>query len=128
MIQGEQGGHKRWFNQAEQKALRYHGLPSDPPIPGSLPYAPFSPLVLEKVMRYDRLRRLEERLGRDLELRARRDVVEKARTEFVQLLREQCYHAVKDQKVDLSNVPRVDAPEYLDIERHEDSFIHRGAV
>lgn len=58
VIQGKHGGHKRWFSESEKKLLRYAGLPSDPPAPGDLPYAPFDTRVLKQLAQHDLLRDL----------------------------------------------------------------------
>lgn len=55
IIQGHRGGHPRTFNQLEQQACRLQQLPTDPPVPGDLPYAPFDNRVVEQVRRYDQL-------------------------------------------------------------------------
>lgn len=41
VIQGTNGGHKRWFSKNEKKLLRLLGLPDEPAAPGDLPYAEF---------------------------------------------------------------------------------------
>lgn len=56
VIQGTKGGNKRWFNATEKKLLQHVGLPSDPPAPGDLPYAPFDNRVVEQLVKLDLLR------------------------------------------------------------------------
>jgi hypothetical protein len=56
VIQGTQGGHKRWFSPVEQKFLKLAGLPSDPPAPGDLPYAPFDERVMAKLTAQDMMK------------------------------------------------------------------------
>jgi hypothetical protein len=55
VIQGEKGGHKRWFSPIEKKFLKLAGLPSSPPEPGDLPYAPFDERVLNALRTHDLL-------------------------------------------------------------------------
>lgn len=86
VIQGTTGGHKRWFAQAEKKALKYAHLPDEPPAPGTLPYAPFDERVLEKVLAYDRLRRLETKLSREGVRGEYQPMLEKARKAYLDLL------------------------------------------
>lgn len=56
VIQGTKGGHKRWFSKTEQQLLKLAGLPTTPPVPGDLPYAPFDNRVVEALMKHDALR------------------------------------------------------------------------
>jgi hypothetical protein len=56
VIQGDHGGHKRWFSEVEKKFLRLAGLPSESPAPGDLPYAPFDNRVLEQLTAQDLMR------------------------------------------------------------------------
>jgi hypothetical protein len=68
VIQGTRGGHKRWFSDTEQKLLKFHNLPSDPPAPGDLPYAPFDARVMAAIAQHDRLRGREGTLTRKREI------------------------------------------------------------
>lgn len=53
VIQGEHGGHKRWFTPLERKFLKLAGLPDEPPAPGDLAYAPFDERVKAKLVQQD---------------------------------------------------------------------------
>ena len=55
IVQGERGGHKRRFDHVEQQTLRMAGLPTEPPVPGALSYAPFDQRVIDQVMARDRM-------------------------------------------------------------------------
>lgn len=84
IIQGERGGHKRRFTDVEAKVLNARGLPTHPPVPGSLPYAPFDRRVLDKLLELDRARfwnrgiELDERKPEDLDAE-HREAAEAAR-------------------------------------------------
>lgn len=62
VIQGDKGGHKRWFTQVERKFLRLAGLPDSPPEPGELPYAPFDERVLRQIEEHDLLQGMQSGL------------------------------------------------------------------
>jgi hypothetical protein len=66
VIQGDKGGHKRWFSEVEKKFLRLANLPSDPPAPGDLPYAPWDERVKAALATHDLM------AGRQSDLRFRR--------------------------------------------------------
>lgn len=56
IIEGEKGGHQWAFNENERELLALSDLPTEPPVPGSLPYAPFDNRVIEQLMERNRLR------------------------------------------------------------------------
>lgn len=56
VIQGDKGGHKRYFSHTEKKLLRLMKLPVNPPIPGDLPYAEFDNRVIRQILLHDNLR------------------------------------------------------------------------
>lgn len=56
VIQGNEGGHKRWFSPNEKKFLKMAGLPIDSPPPGDLPYADFDERVMKRLEEWDLLR------------------------------------------------------------------------
>ncbi len=62
VIQGDNGGHQRFFTTFESQQLILLGLPHNPPLPGTLPYAPYDHRVREKLLKHDRLRRVGDRL------------------------------------------------------------------
>lgn len=57
VIQGKLGGHKYRFSKDERKYLRLEGKPSDPPLPGDLPYADFDERTLTQVLAWNLLRK-----------------------------------------------------------------------
>lgn len=56
VMQGEKGGHKYRFTKVEQQMLRLLKLPTEPPEPGTLPYAPFDDRVLAQLEKLDMLK------------------------------------------------------------------------
>jgi hypothetical protein len=62
IIEGTQGGHKRRFTHVEQCLLKMAGLPTEPPVPGSQPYAPFDNRVIEQVAKLDMMARYDKML------------------------------------------------------------------
>lgn len=61
-IQGDKGGHQRFFSTLEKQFLELQSLPTNPPLPGTLPYAPFDKRVTEKLVQHDRLRKIGGKL------------------------------------------------------------------
>lgn len=55
IIQGTKGGHKRRFTHIESSMLKMAGLPTDPPVAGTLPYAPFDERVVAQVAQLDKM-------------------------------------------------------------------------
>jgi hypothetical protein len=95
VIQGDKGGHKYRFTQVEQRLLRFMNLPTDPPVPGTLPYAPFDERVIAQMELLDMLKGLHGGLKRQRALLAgamgtRRDADERKLREMVMVhLKEQ---------------------------------------
>lgn len=56
IIEGDRGGHKYRFSHRERALLKLAGKPCDPPVPGSLPYAPWDNRVVAALKAIDRLR------------------------------------------------------------------------
>lgn len=89
VVQGSDGGHQRFFTTFETQQLILLGLPHNPPIPGTLPYAPFDQRVIDRVLKHDKLRKIGERLmllketqkekykalQRDIEAQFRKDII-----------------------------------------------------
>lgn len=70
VIQGEKGGHKYRFTQVEKQLLRLMKLPTDPPAPGTLPYAPFDERVVAQLEKLDMLKGLHGGMRRQKALLA----------------------------------------------------------
>lgn len=127
VVQGERGGHKWKFDQGERRALSYHKLPTDPPRPGALCYAPFSERVLDKVLAYDRLRGLTMKLSRDRVLRERADIVADARRDYLALLTDQVAEIYDEVVRPLKDaLPAIDRPRVTtDFAAADEAFLHR---
>lgn len=128
VIQGVKGGHKRWFATDEKKALRYAKLPDEPPVPGSLPYAPFDQRVLDRVLTYDRLRRFTQKLSRTGVKAEHKDLVRKARKAYLDHLGDVVAEA-RDmlRNADLPTLPGGPAPaRAMDWEAEIDRFLTQG--
>lgn len=90
-IQGERGGTPMSYSPWEAAMLKAHGLPTDVPNPGSLPFAPFDERVVEAIQARDRMRLMGSRFAHmadpsaaAADVQAEDDAAEKAgRAEFV---------------------------------------------
>lgn len=72
VIQGDRGGHPKHYDQHQTRERARAGLPSDPPLIGALPYAPFDGRVTDAVLRHNKLlslggdvREFRRKYGRD---------------------------------------------------------------
>jgi hypothetical protein len=71
IIQGDKGGHLYRMSKAELGVLEANGITdADTPLPGDLPYAPFTDLTVTKLAEADWLRRYEEEQKKDWAARA----------------------------------------------------------
>jgi hypothetical protein len=138
VIQGERGGHKRWFSNNEKKFLKLAGLPHEPSPPGDLPYAPFDERVMQQLRKQELLSHTHDRLLRTKQIdadayRAREDATERQfRIELVDWLKLQVEQIAGDVHSSLS---RLDAPrrdmstaEIEALEKAEENFIETGHV
>lgn len=78
VIEGDNGGHKLRFSPREVETLKLLGVEHpEPPIPGSLPYAPFDERVVAKLVEAYRLAQIQSKKSyrqlRDEEERAFRE-------------------------------------------------------
>jgi hypothetical protein len=137
VIQGDKGGHKRWFSSIEKKFLKLAGLPADPPVPGDLPYADFDERVMEQLRRHDRLQAVHGNLKRfkaeNTELwEQRKDEAEKEfRRQLVTWLKEQVAEIAPDVTKSLFGLDaprrRINASRFEEMtERAEENFIETG--
>lgn len=124
VIQGDKGGHKRHFSTQEKKALNYRKLPCDPPVPGSLPYAPFDQRVLDRILRYDRLRRTEMKLSREGVRTEHQALVTKARNDYLDLMTEMVMDA--QGIVKHLDLPKFGADKGVDIDRELETFLQQA--
>ena len=122
IIQGDKGGHKRTFTPREQKEMALAKLPTEPPEPGSLPYADFDQRTLVQLAKRDRLHKSQvETLAEDVEFRR----------QFVAYLENQVREGLESVRLDLSGVPRSGAKEDDPTEMIEeaiDRYIQTGST
>lgn len=97
VIQGTKGGHLVVFGESTKELCRARGLPTEPPQPGDLPYAPFDERVVVQIQRMSKLNRVRGDLGEFKRIhgnvsnwkQAKRDELRAARAEFVKYINEQ---------------------------------------
>jgi hypothetical protein len=95
VIQGHNGGHKVTFDASDQELCRAQDLPTEPPQPGDLPYAPFDERVVQQIIRMSKLQKVKNNLG---EFKKRFGNTEGYKREFREALR-----AARAQYVDFIN-------------------------
>jgi len=64
VLQGPEGGTPAQYSEMEESFLQAKGLPTEPPAPGELPYAPFDGRVEAQIISRDRLIRVRQRVDR----------------------------------------------------------------
>lgn len=138
VIQGDEGGHKRWFSPVEKKFLKLAGLPPEPPAPGDLPYAEFDDRVMKRLQEWDLMKGIHSGLRRKKSLlhglySSRVEADERAfREQLVKWLAEQVT-ALDGEKITKA-LMRLDAPRSKDDpkemermqETAEQNFIETG--
>jgi hypothetical protein len=65
VVQGDQGGHPRYFTHAEEQFARARQLPTEPPPLGSLPYAEPDRRTWARLAELDKLRKWAHRFSAD---------------------------------------------------------------
>lgn len=121
VIQGDRGGHKVAFDEADQELCRAQGLPPEPPAPGDLPYAPFDERVVRQIVRMSKLVQAKNDLSEfrrkygttDGFKRTYRDNLQAARAQYVDFLNDQFSDGddlfVKANRTgELENAPKTD--------------------
>jgi len=144
VIQGPNGGHKRWFSNVERNFLKLAGLPEEPPVPGDLEYADFDERVMAHLRAYDLLRNQHAGLKRKRDLLgglqdARTEAEERRfREQMVKWLSDQVTEAAEGvtESLMLMDAPRRDI-DVREIERRDEQAMqnyielgnsHGGAV
>lgn len=61
VVQGPDGGHPRAYTHAEEQAAMARGLPTEPPLLGSLPYAEPNQRTWSRLAELDKLRKWHQR-------------------------------------------------------------------
>lgn len=97
VIQGEKGGHLYAFGESTKELCRARGLPTEPPVPGDKPYAPFDERVVVQIQRMSKLNRVRGDMGEFKRRfgsasswkREKREELRRARAEFVKYLNDQ---------------------------------------
>lgn len=125
VLQGSGGGHKRWFTDTESRLLALGGFPTEPPPPGSLPYAPFDRRVLEHLATLDRLKRGTEKLNALRLSESRAAAERKLMEELVGWLGEQMGEAAEMllSAVDTADIPRSEHEQAPDIDEVQERFV-----
>ncbi len=137
VIQGPNGGHKRWFSNVEKQFLKLAGLPQEPPIPGDLPYAEFDEKVMEQLAKRDLMQKAQDTIGRKKGLLGGLQDARVAAEE--QRLREELVKWLADQVTEagegvMESLMKLDAPradiDVKEMERREETatenFIRTG--
>lgn len=128
LIQGDRGGHKFEFSNIEQRALKRAKLPTEPPEPGALPFAPFDLRVVEKLLAHDRLRKFDRYLSTPEARNAQRHAEglrerQEFRRETLKWLRDQAAQAVAQ----VTNAAGTPAFETSDLKVRDESWVHDEA-
>lgn len=97
IIQGERGGNKVEFSDSDRELCRAYGLPTEPPKPGSLPYAPFDERVVRQILAMSKLTRFKNDIGAfkirygtvEGQKQEYKKAMEAARLEYIKYLNEQ---------------------------------------
>lgn len=138
VIQGENGGHKRFFSQTEKKLLKLAGLPSEPPDPGDLPFAEFDNRVKNQLAAQDMLRGIQTRLKGAKEQGIAQNALRQERLErqfregLLKFLFAQVADIAKDvhQSAIALDAPRMDSDRTKELERlseeAEAAFLETG--
>lgn len=136
VIQGDNGGHQRFFTTFEKQQLELLGLPTDPPLPGTLPYAPFDKRVLNKVLEHDKLRQIGDQLmmlretQKEKYKRHQADMEKKFRERIVAFVAEQVDpETARDIKRGIrDDAPIIDKDFYALEEQATERFIETGSL
>jgi hypothetical protein len=101
IVEGSHGGHKRQFSPVEQRLLGALGLPIDPPVAGSQPFAPVDQRTLDALVPLDEMRmwtkakELYERTPDDFD-RDERDALARGEAKLSRWLQDQVGQAFDD--------------------------------
>jgi hypothetical protein len=139
VIQGTKGGHQVVYGESTKELCRARGLPTEPPMPGDLPYAPFDERVVTQLIRMNKLVKVRNDLGEfkrkhgNVEnwKREKREELRRARAEFVKFLDDQLTDGddlLKSaaRKGEIDNAP-VDDREYVeDAELQNARYVETG--
>lgn len=104
VIQGSKGGNKVEFTESDKELCRACSLPTEPPKPGALPYAPFDERVVGQILAMSKLMQARNSLSEfkakhgtvDAQKRTYRDNLQAARAQYVKYLNEQFAEPAED--------------------------------
>ena len=104
VIQGSKGGNKVEFTESDKELCRAHGLPTEPPKPGSLPYAPFDERAVKQLVAMNKLNRFKNdiaafkrRFGSVAgQKQEAKNALQAARLEYIKFLNEQFAEPAED--------------------------------
>lgn len=126
IIQGEQGGHKRRYDQLEQQWLHHAGLPTDPPSPGDLPYAPYDRRVYDQLAQRAALKQMQSKLSQDRGEAATQK--QELRAAIVKWIESQSRQVLESQRISLDGIPRTGDDPTAQIEREIQNYVETGST
>ncbi len=140
-LQGEHGGTPALYSEMEDAILRAENKDTNPPAPGSLPFAEWNSLAKAQVQMRDRIAKLQEAIRRaksgtmGVALEAETEAAEKAfRTRFLGWFKETLEpqadfltHYTKKSEADMVLRPATEQ-EAIDGETLEESYIETGVM
>jgi hypothetical protein len=94
IVQGDKGGHRAKWNHVESALSRMAGGPTEPPAPGSLPFAPFDRRVREKLSALEDATRMAQCIAATEQ---RPDMFERQEIEAAQAMRGRLWEWLGDQ-------------------------------
>ena len=129
VLQGTTGGHRRTYTQAEERLLRLRELPTDPPLPGALPYCEPDRRTWDTIATYSRLSAATDGI-RSLDPAKQKEAIRAANKVLLRELSDHVEAAVKDTRIrSWDGARRVDdEPAHLGAgyEQMEHRFIEGG--
>jgi hypothetical protein len=139
IIQGEHGGHMAQFGESTKELCRAKGLPTEPPMPGDLPYAPFDERVVAQIQRMNKLRALrgdlaefKKRYGSPENWkREKREQLRAARKEYVRFINAQFGDDADEfvsaaRKGELDDAPRTEKDFVKENEDADEKYVETG--
>lgn len=138
IIQGEHGGHQVVYGESTKELCKAKGLPTEPPKPGDLPFAPFDERVVQQILRMSKLVKVrgdlaefKRRYGNvESWKREKREQLREARKEYVRFINAQFGDADEfvsaARKGELDNAPVTEQDYEQKNERADEAYIETG--
>lgn len=138
IIEGEHGGHQAVYGESTKELCKAKGLPTEPPSPGSLPYAPFDERVVAQVQRMSKLVQLrgdlaefKRRYGKvENWKREQREALREARKQYVAFINEQFGDAdefkAAYRKGELEHAPTTEIDYDAKNEQADEKYVETG--